>query len=223
MNRSRWTDRSTLPCSIHVVRHGRTVMNAEVRFRGRRDVPLDEIGRQEAIDAARLLAGAGLSAAYTSPLARARAVAEAIARSAELDGCTDEAGLLNVDYGEWEGLTREECAARDPELFALYAGSPEDARCPGGESLGDAADRIVQTLIELGMRHQGESIAAVTHGAMVRLAVLRVAQVPPEDWQFKLQTGSATIFEVLDGELRLPTDIDVTQPDPVKSPFAQTA
>src|SRR3954470_21985776 len=105
MHRSGWAHRSTSPCRIHLVRHGRTVMNAEVRFRGRRDVPLDEIGRQEAMDAARSLAGAGLSAAYTSPLARAREVADAIARSAGLDGCTDVAGLLNVDYGEWEGLT----------------------------------------------------------------------------------------------------------------------
>ena len=59
-------------CRIHLVRHGQTVMNAQVRFRGRLEVPLNDVGRSEARQAARALVGAGLVSVYTSPLGRAR-------------------------------------------------------------------------------------------------------------------------------------------------------
>src|SRR3954451_9098728 len=72
-------------CRIHLVRHGRTVMNAQVRFRGRRDVPLDEVGQAEALEAARSLAHQKLSTVYSSPLQRARDVGEAIAAAQAID------------------------------------------------------------------------------------------------------------------------------------------
>ena len=65
-------------CRIFLVRHGRTVMNTQVRFRGRLEVPLDEVGRQEAWDAAHGLGDANISAVYSSPLRRAIEVGEAI-------------------------------------------------------------------------------------------------------------------------------------------------
>ena len=135
---------------IYLVRHGRTVMNAEVRFRGRLEVPLDAVGRAEALAVARRLSEAGLTAAYTSPLARAREVAMAIAAASQLERVDDHDGLTNLDYGVWEGLTKEECAAHDPEAFRLYAEEPENAACPDGEALSVAADRVVDALREIG-------------------------------------------------------------------------
>ena len=93
-----------------------------------------------------------------------------VAASSAVD---DHEGLTNLDYGVWEGLTKEECAAHDPEAFRLYAEEPETGRLPRRRGRRVAADRIVDALREIGPRHPGESIAAVTHGAMVRLAVLR--------------------------------------------------
>jgi broad specificity phosphatase PhoE len=182
-------------CRIYLVRHGQTVMNVEVRFRGRLDVPLNEQGRREAWLAAHDLADAGLVAAYTSPLCRAREVAEAIAEVTGVE-VRELPGLINVDYGEWEGLTKEECAQRDPEEFRRYRELPEEAVCPGGEALADAADRVVDALVSLGRRHPGQAVAAVTHGAMVRLALLRVASPADGKWEVPLATGSATVFDV---------------------------
>jgi broad specificity phosphatase PhoE len=170
-------------------------MNVEVRFRGRLDVPLNEQGRREAWLAAHDLADAGLVAAYTSPLCRAREVAEAIAEVTGVE-VRELPGLINVDYGEWEGLTKEECAQRDPEEFRRYRELPEEAVCPGGEALADAADRVVDALVSLGRRHPGQAVAAVTHGAMVRLALLRVASPADGKWEVPLATGSATVFDV---------------------------
>ena len=210
---------STRPtaCKVYLVRHGRTVMNAEVRFRGRRDVPLDEVGQREALEAARNLKDVGLTAVYSSPLERARDVGRAIVGACQLPEVVDQDGLINVDYGRWEGLTKEECTELDPAEFRAYAEDPLNAVCPDGEALAGAADRVVAALIEIAAKHPGESVAAVTHGAMVRLAVLAVEGDAISDWQFKLPTGSATILEVDGDELRVMSVPDRTDPDPVKA------
>jgi broad specificity phosphatase PhoE len=192
-------------------------MNTQVRFRGRLDVPLDDVGRAEAWEAAHNLAGERLTAVYTSPLDRAREVARAIAAVARVERVIDLDDLVNVDYGEWEGLTKEECRERHPEEFALYARDPERAACPGGEALAVAADRVVAALQAIGTAHPGEQVAAVTHGAMIRLAVLRVCSIASHDWQFKLPTGAATVFDVGNGEIVLSSDLDRSAPDPVKA------
>ncbi len=211
-------------CRVHLVRHGQTAMNVENRFRGRRDVPLSAIGRAEAWEAARRLAGSGLSVVYTSPLGRAREVADAIAAASTVESVRVHEGLVNLEYGRWEGLTREECAEADPEDWLLYAGDPERATCPGGESLAAAADRVVGALREIGAAHRGETVAAVSHGVMLRLAVLRVAGPSDADWQFDLPTGSAIAFDV-DGEaITLVSDLDrsVAKPDPTAVSLGRT-
>jgi ribonuclease H / adenosylcobalamin/alpha-ribazole phosphatase len=204
-------------CRIHLVRHGRTVMNVSVRFRGRLDVPLDEVGRAEAREAAGNLRRVPLAAVYTSPLERAKEVAREIAAASSLAPVTVDEGLTNLDYGRWEGLTKDECRERDADAFRLYAEDPMRARCPEGEALAEGATRVVSALLGIGKRHAGQEVAAVTHGAMVRLAVLYVEGVAPGDWQFKLPTGSATVFEVREGALSVVSVADRTTPDPFKA------
>jgi phosphoserine phosphatase len=200
-------------CRVYLVRHGRTVMNVEVRFRGRLEVPLDDQGRREAWMAARTLANAGICAVYTSPLDRAREVARAICHETGVSGYEDMQGLLNLDYGDWHGLTKEEAAYLTPEAWRLYREEPERAVCPNGEALAEAANRVRETLLAIGRRHRGQAVAAVSHGVMVRLAALRAAGRPPGDWEIPLATGSATVFEVLDGGLSLVHVPKKAQPD----------
>lgn len=204
------------PCRIHLVRHGETVMNVQVRFRGVLDVPLNDRGRQQAVDTAHRLADAGLSAVYSSPLGRAVEVAEAITATCRLGPVRRSELLINLDYGEWEGLTREECAHRDPEIYELYARHPEEAWCPGGETLASAADRAVAALREIGRSHPGESVAAVSHGVMLRLAVLRVLGDRGTDWQFAIPMGSSLVFDVDGDRIEMISGLDLTRPDPRK-------
>lgn len=192
---------------IHLVRHGQTVLNSEVRFRGRRDVPLNAVGRREALEAARTLGHAGIEAVYASPLSRALEVGTAIAGAAGLDDVLPHDDLVNLDYGRWEGLTAEQSQAVDPDEWERYRTDPEQARCPGGEGLTAAADRIVRALHDLARRHPGGTVAAVSHGVMLRLAVLRIAPAAGRDWQFRIPTGGSLIFTERAGELRLATSI----------------
>jgi len=204
-------------CRIHLVRHGQTIMNAQVRFRGRLDVPLNEVGRAEAQEAARALQGSGLVAVYTSPLGRAREVAEAIAVKNGVGAVRDQSDLINLDYGAWEGLTKEESAAVDPVAWAAYTGAPEEAVCPEGEAVATAADRVVAGLRAIARQHPGQSVAAVSHGVMLRLAVLRVAGASDADWQFAMPTGKAIVFDVDGDRITLVSEIDRQKADPRKA------
>jgi broad specificity phosphatase PhoE len=210
-------------CRIHLVRHGQTIMNAQVRFRGRLDIPLNEVGRAEAQEAARALVGSGLVAVYTSPLGRAREVAEAIAVKNGVGAVREQPDLINLDYGAWEGLTKEESAVVDPVAWAAYTRDPEAAVCPEGEAVSDAADRVVAALRAIARDHAGQSVAAVSHGVMLRLAVLRVAGASNADWQFAMPTGKAIVFEVEGDEITLVSEVDRSKSDPVKAARTQAA
>src|ERR671936_1298798 len=107
-------------CELYIVRHGTTTMNVENRYRGRRDVPLDAQGYQDAVDAARALSGVGLAAVYTGPLRRTIATAQIIADEARVPDIRILHGLINVDYGDWEGMTAQEAEMFDPRAFDLY-------------------------------------------------------------------------------------------------------
>ncbi len=189
--------------TIHLVRHGRTILNRDVRFRGRLEVPLDDIGRAEAIAAGQALANEQLAAVYSSPLGRALEVGTAIATAAVLHDVHRHEGLVNLDYGRWEGLTDTEAEELDQAAWARYVAVPDVAVCPGGEALAVAADRVVSALRDIGARHPGETVAAVTHGVMVRLAVRRVFTEELPDWQFRIPTGGSLVFQVRDGVLTL--------------------
>jgi broad specificity phosphatase PhoE len=204
-------------CRLYLVRHGTTTMNVENRYRGRRDIPLDARGYQDAVDAAHRLSGAGLGAVYTGPLRRTIATAQIIADEARVPDIRILHGLNNVDYGAWEGMTSEEAAMFDPEAFSLYKSSPRQAVCPLGERLSDAQQRMVDALQLIGSRHPGEVIAAVTHAVMIRLALVALGCADDENWRVSVGRGSVTAFDVQDGAIRLAGMPDGGAPDVVPS------
>lgn len=199
-------------CRMFLVRHGTTTLNVQNRYRGRRDVPLDAQGYQDAVDAARQLSTVGLAAVYSGPLRRTMATAQIIADEARLPDLRVLHGLNNVDYGAWEGLTAEEASMYSPEAFELYRTAPERAVCPAGERLTDAQARIAEAIALIGQRHQGEVVAAVTHAVMIRLLVASLTHVTGERWRIPVGRGSLTAVTVEDGKVsiaRLPEGTDV--------------
>jgi broad specificity phosphatase PhoE len=192
------------PCRLFVIRHGTTTMNVQNRYRGRRDIPLDAQGYQDAVDAARRLSTAGLTAVYTGPLRRTIATAQIIADEARVPDIRILHGLVNLDYGDWEGLTVEEAEVFDPAAYKLYRTDPEQAMCPSGERLRDATDRMIEAMRLIGSRHQGEAVAAVSHAVMIRLAAARLQNVVGEAWRTPVGRGSLTGFEIeIDGTISL--------------------
>ena len=153
---------------ILLARHGETDWNRDNRFQGHADPPLNELGREQAQVLAEALAGERLNAVYTSPLQRAAQTAELVAAPHRLQPQPVDA-LREVDVGSWQGLTREEIVDRFPEQFQRWL-----RHGPGwedGESYEEMGRRAVAALLELGERHSGQRIVAVTHGGPIRAAV----------------------------------------------------
>jgi broad specificity phosphatase PhoE len=86
----------------------------------------------------------------SSPAQRCRQTASAVARALAFSGPVEvHDELIELDYGEWDGLTADECRARDPELRAAWEADPFATRCPGGESGADVAARAFPVLDEV--------------------------------------------------------------------------
>jgi broad specificity phosphatase PhoE len=200
--------RSVAACRLYLVRHGTTTLNVENRYRGRRDIPLDAQGYQDAVDAARRLSGAGLTAVYTGPLRRTIATAQIVADEARVPDLRILPGLNNVDYGAWEGMTAEEAEIYDPEAFALYRTSPREAICPQGERLTDAERRMLAAVRLIGSRHPGETVAAVTHAVMIRLTLMELTGVDAGSWRQPVRRGSVTEFRIENDMIRLVAPLD---------------
>ncbi len=150
---------------LFVVRHGETAWSRERRFAGARDVPLTPEGLRQCEAVARTLASQGVAAVYASPLERARASAEVIAKPHRLT-VEIEPAFREMALGEWEGLTREEVAARFPADYERWCTAPHLLHLAAGETLGEVSVRVTAGVRELQEAHAGETI--VLHRDRVR-------------------------------------------------------
>jgi glucosyl-3-phosphoglycerate phosphatase len=159
-------------------RHGRTEWNAEGRFQGRLDPPLDEMGRRQAVEAApHLIASAALGAdtvVISSDLERATDTATALTGLLGVPLSLD-ARLREHGMGSWEGLTRDEVADRYPDQYADWlAGRPVRGR--GGEEPEQVAERALAALSEL---RPAPVAVVVTHGGTSGRLVERLLGLGP--------------------------------------------
>lgn len=182
-----------------LLRHGETDWTREGRFTGWRDVPLNAAGRRQAEAAAAALAGVAPAAVYASPLARARATAEIVAAPHGL-AVRLEPAFREMGFGAWEGLTRAEVAARDPEGFDAWRTAPGRFTAPGGEAVTAVAARVGQGLARLRAAHAGATVILVTHGVVLRLLVLDALGLGLDRlWAVDAAPAGLTEFEYRDG------------------------
>jgi broad specificity phosphatase PhoE len=163
---------------LFVVRHGETDWSRERRFAGWRDVPLSEAGRRQCEAVAQALASTRVTAVSGSPLERARLSAEIIAKPHHL-AVEVEPDFREMGFGQWEGLTRGEVAARFPREWEVWSAAPERFAAPAGEALPAVAERVARGLGRLRGAHEGGSVILVTHAIVARLIVLAALGLEP--------------------------------------------
>jgi probable phosphoglycerate mutase len=153
---------------VYLVRHGRTAFNAAGVWRGRADVPLDEVGLSEAELLGRMFATMPLALVVTSPLARARATGMPIARSNGLAIEVDER-LIDRDYGPFTGRSPLEAGFRPGQVVASAPGIEPVAAVVGRSTaaLAAVAARLASTSPPVG--------AVVAHDVVNRLALATLA------------------------------------------------
>lgn len=188
---------------VYLLRHGETAYNADGnRYCGRTDIALTDKGIRQAESVYQRLKDEHIDAVYSSPLYRAKRTAE-LATQREVN--TDER-IIEVDFGNWEGKTKEEFIAENAVLWNNWMNDPENNMAGGnGETGGEVVDRLTGFYNEMLVRHAGQTIVVVGHNGINRLYMARQLGMDLKYYRRIFQENSAiTLFELDDnGEFTL--------------------
>ena len=165
------------PTVTLLLRHGQTPMSAQKRYAGRSDVPLTDLGVQQAVAAAKRLASAGLDAIVASPLLRAVQTAGEVAAATGVPVVTD-AGFRETDFGAWEGLTFAEVRDGWPDELNRWLADPAAAP-PGGESLAAVGERVTAALHRVLSARERQTVVIVSHVTPIKTLVAAALLAPP--------------------------------------------
>jgi broad specificity phosphatase PhoE len=153
---------------IQLARHGQTAYNHEGRFQGQQAIPLDDTGREQAVELAERARAYGFRALWCSPLLRARETADIVAAAIGLEP-REDARLMETDAGDWTDRSFVEVIAEAPEQFAAFASADPGFAFPGGESFAEQEVRVAAALRDV---EAGELPALVVcHGMVIRAAL----------------------------------------------------
>ncbi|HEX6025789.1 MAG TPA: histidine phosphatase family protein [Solirubrobacter sp.] len=167
---------------VVLVRHGATEWSASGQHTSRTDIALTDAGREAARALAARLAGREFALVLSSPLQRARTTAELAGFEPEL-----EPDLVEIDYGDYEGLTTPEIRETRPGWTVWRDGSPN------GETLAQAGERV-DRVIARALAANGD-VALFAHGHILRLLAARWLDLPPERGA-SFALGTAAISEL---------------------------
>ena len=166
---------------LFLVRHGETEWNRVGRWQGKTDIPLSDVGRQQARALAAELMGRGIADVHASDLRRAMETAQLIAAALGVAEPKVDARLRERGFGCFEGFTREECAERHPDAWTRYL-ADRRATPPGGEPQADVAARILAALTDIARAPVAADAATlvVSHGGAIRTFIHEVTgEAPP--------------------------------------------
>jgi broad specificity phosphatase PhoE len=177
---------------FHLLRHGEHGLLGRVLAGRMPGVGMTERGRAEIAAQAERLAGEKIAAIYASPLQRTRETAEIVAERLGLPiGFRDD--LIELDFGEWTGATFDSIRA-DPRWQA-WSTQRSLATIPGGESMRAVQQRVVATVVELNERHPHETVLLVSHGDVIRSALVFLLGMPL-DFYNRIEIGQGSISTV---------------------------
>jgi len=187
---------------IILVRHGETDWNVAEVFRGRIDIELNEAGLKQAELLAEYLMDLKIAAIYSSPLKRALKTAEMVASHHNLN-VEIALGLIDFDYGEWQGLSHEVVKDRYKELYAEWTNNPHQVRIPTGESLNDVRRRISSVVDNVVARNEG-TVVLVAHRVVNKVLICFLLGLDNSHfWNIRQGTCGITTFAYENGRFIL--------------------
>ena len=190
---------------LYYVRHGETDFNSQGRLQGRRDTVLNTDGRRQAAECGVLLGDLFVRdhrraqdfKYVSSPLKRARETMEIVRAMLGLEAHNYEvdARLIEIAYGEWEGLTLHEIETRNASVLSARERDKWDFAPPGGESYRELADRIGNWYRPL----TADTVVAA-HGGGVR-ALMAIPNIVPEEQATHAQIEQGVVYVFADGKM----------------------
>jgi broad specificity phosphatase PhoE len=155
------------------------------------DVGLSEKGRIQMARVAEHLKAEPISAIYTTPIARAMESARILAgvHSLPFEVVAD---LREIDFGDFEGLTYDEIAARSPDLYRQWMETPTEVRFPNGETFAEMRIRVLRAFDAIRRECEGQTVAIVSHGGVNRILIAWALEMP-EHCLFRLAQDYAAM------------------------------
>jgi broad specificity phosphatase PhoE len=185
--------------TVYLVRHGQTAWNREEVFRGRADIALNETGREEALLAGQYLKKVAVNAIYSSPLSRAVETAEVIARYQDKKVLISD-GLIDIDFGQWQGVSHEVVMERYGELYRQWKDNPHMVRFPGGETLEEVRERALRAVDEILLEHSDETLVMVSHRVVNKTLVCGLLGLDNSHfWKIGQDTACINVLEFGEG------------------------
>ena len=188
-----------------LIRHGESQANRQAVFAGQSDPPLTDTGRLQAELTANFIAEHyQVDCVYASDLQRAYATGLCLARRLEIPIIKDT-GLREIFAGRWEKMKFAEIEVTYPVQYETWRNHIGDARCVGGESVWELADRVMATLARIACDNVGKTVAIATHATPVRaiqslVQTGTVAQMEQIPW---VSNASVTELTYVDGIWKL--------------------
>ncbi|TAM10721.1 MAG: histidine phosphatase family protein [Nevskiaceae bacterium] len=175
-----------------LVRHGHVAGITPPRFRGRIEFPLTSLGHRQAEALRDRVAHEWQPAAiYTSALGRCvetgRAIGEPLGRIPQ-----PSEGFLDIDYGQWQGLSHEEVRTRWPDAWMCWRDQPDRAVIPDGETLEAVATRATRALHDILRQHPGKTVVVVAHDSVNRVLLLHALGLPLQRY-WSIQQAPCTL------------------------------
>ncbi len=181
-----------------LIRHGETAWNATGQYQGLADIPLSEHGRAQAEALGKRFENIHVDEIYASPLQRAYDTARAIADRKGLPIHVSE-GLKELDFGEWDGLTREQLTEKFGAAYTSYRIEPFHYPMSGEGTLNKAKLRVGAAIedIKEEYRHTGKTIVVVAHGGILKLVIFHLMDMTSRLYRcIELDNTSLTVIDV---------------------------
>ncbi len=184
------------PTRFFIVRHGQSEGNAKRIFQGRLDLPLDELGRTQAVAVGHWLARQGIEEVLSSPLVRAAETASLAASVCGLAAPRLEGLLSEIDTGIFTGQSFAQARASHPEVFAAFEGQSWEA-VPGAEKAGALYDRAMSAwkLLRAEAESGRRALACFSHGGFIQWLIRTTFGCA--SWMPLFSTANCGIFELL--------------------------
>ncbi len=176
---------------LYLVRHGQTLWNLEGRTQGSKDSELTSLGLRQAEMLGNGLRKTRFDAIYSSPLKRALLTAEVISKMQNIEYTLDDR-LVEMNFGEWEGLTTLEIEKSYSDNFRIWREEPHNAIIPKGESIEIAQRRMIEFVNECIMASSDENILVVSHSTTIRLFLLHILSMDLRHY-YKLKQDNCAI------------------------------
>lgn len=201
--------------TIYLVRHAESGLNADGnRFAGSIETRITEAGRRQAEKLREYFKGTDAGLLISSPQQRALETAAYIEEALGVKAVKDER-LRELHYGEWEGKTREEIEAQEPELFEAWQIEPTTYLPAGGESPEEAQERMVnfwKDLPQLLKSEEKASAVIVTHRTAIRILMCWLDDIPISSYR-TLKMENAAVSIITTDETGHPIEIDHNKTD----------